>query len=148
MPGNSITALASAGDGALWVGTANGLAEYRGGKFRTYTSSQGLPDNNITSLYEDHGGVLWIVAGVHLSRFQDGKFTDYPPDAELPVTSVRQIREDLNHDLWVAGYSRVVKMTAGQFVTVIEPKRSRRATSSLASSPATTVISGWAAVRA
>src|SRR5207249_4583734 len=117
LPGNSITALASAADGALWIGTSNGLAEYRDKQFHTYTTKQGLPEDAISSLYEDHGGTLWIVAGVYLSRFQDGKFKNFAPDADLPVTSVRQIREDRNHDLWIAGFSRVVKMSGSRFVT-------------------------------
>ena len=60
------------------------------------------------------------MAGIYLSRFQDGKFTNFAPGAELPVTSARVICEDRHHDLWVAGFSRVVKMTSGRFVPVMD----------------------------
>src|SRR6185369_12849958 len=50
------------------------------------------------------------------------KFRNYEPNSAMPITSVRQIREDLQHDLWVAGFSRIVKMSGGQFETLIDPE--------------------------
>lgn len=121
LPANSITALAAAGDGSLWIGTSNGLTLYHDGKFRTFTTKQGLPDDAITALYSDHKGTLWLVAGLYLSRFQDGRFTNFIPGDQIPVSSARALCEDRNHDLWVAGFSRVVKLAGDKFVTMMEP---------------------------
>ena len=52
LPSNSITALAAAGDGSLWIGTSNGLTCIATGRFRTYTTKDGLPDDAITALYD------------------------------------------------------------------------------------------------
>ena len=121
LPANSITALAAAADGSLWVGTPNGLAVYRDGRFRTYTTRDGLADNSITNLTIDHAGVLWIVAGISLSRFQNGRFTNFNPGPRFPVTSVRLVFEDRGHNLWVAGFSALGKLVNGKFTAVNEP---------------------------
>ena len=120
LPSNSITALAATPDGSLWIGTSNGLTQYRNKMFHTFTTRSGLPDDAIINLYVDHTGTLWIVAGIHLSRYHDGKFTNYAPGRDFPVTSVRWVREDQNRELVVGGFSGIVKMTGGKFVTMID----------------------------
>ncbi len=84
LPSNSITALAAAPGGSLWIGTTDGLTELRDGRFRTYTTQQGLPDDAVGALFIDHTGALWIVAGIDLSRFEHGKFTNFAPGPRYP----------------------------------------------------------------
>src|SRR5262245_46522705 len=57
---------------SLWVGTPNGLAQYREGRFRTFTTKDRLPDNAISAVFSDQGDTLWIAAGLHLSRYAAG----------------------------------------------------------------------------
>src|ERR1017187_9418453 len=120
VPIHRTPSLAAANDGVLWIGTSNGLTQYREGQFRTFTVKQGLPDAAITALLAARDGALWVVAGIYLSRYQDGRFTTFSPNIDIPVSSVRAVCEDANHDLWVAGFSRVVRRTGGKFVTAIQ----------------------------
>ena len=72
-----LRALAAAGDGSLWIGTPNGLTQYRDGKFKTFTDERtGCPMPRSRRLYADHDGTLWVVAGIYLSRYENGRFTN------------------------------------------------------------------------
>jgi PAS domain S-box-containing protein len=59
--GNStVTRLARDHQGALWVGTENGLYRYDGHRFLAFTTNQGLPSNKITAIHESPDGTLWV----------------------------------------------------------------------------------------
>jgi PAS domain S-box-containing protein len=59
--GNStVTRLALDGQGALWVGTENGLYRYDGHRFLAFSSNDGLPGNKITAIHESPDGTLWV----------------------------------------------------------------------------------------
>lgn len=47
-------------DGALWMGTPNGLARYRSGHFDVFTSEDGLAADYIQLLHADNIGNLWM----------------------------------------------------------------------------------------
>ena len=67
--------------GGLWVGTASGLnhLDPATGKFRRYSTADGLPNNTIYALLEDAAGGIWISTDDGLSRFDlgGGKFRNY-----------------------------------------------------------------------
>lgn len=67
--------------GTMWIVTENaGLTSMRGGKFRTYTTADGLPGNNPLRLRDlDDGSVLVETGQRGLARIRDGKV--YPYDA-------------------------------------------------------------------
>src|SRR5580692_6563463 len=64
-----VRTLLAARDGALWIGTANGLASWKNGKLRAYPD---LASFRITSLVEDHAGAIW--AGAYQAN--DGKICE------------------------------------------------------------------------
>ncbi len=74
---NNVRALYESPDGALWVGTHNGLnrlaaEDRRAGRnrFKLYTRSDGLPDNTIYGIVpEGDGRHLWLSSNAGLSRF-------------------------------------------------------------------------------
>lgn len=47
-------------DGALWIGTHNGLSRFKDGRFFTFRTEHGLLDNLINHLEEDDDGRLWF----------------------------------------------------------------------------------------
>lgn len=49
-----------AGDGTLWMGTSNGMARYRAGRFDSYPPQCGLRADNIERLAADNDGNLWF----------------------------------------------------------------------------------------
>jgi ligand-binding sensor domain-containing protein len=89
--------------GNLWLGThGSGLNLFRDGRFRLYTTSDGLADNDIYSLYEDRQGALWVgtlTGGI--SRFKDGRFTTWTSADGLPDKFVNAFYEDRQGSLWM-----------------------------------------------
>jgi ligand-binding sensor domain-containing protein/signal transduction histidine kinase len=60
---NYIRVLEEDADGALWIGTFEGLVRWHEGRTTVYTTDQGLPDDKIRALHIDVDGNLWI--GTH-----------------------------------------------------------------------------------
>jgi signal transduction histidine kinase/CheY-like chemotaxis protein/ligand-binding sensor domain-containing protein len=70
-----ITAMAAAGDGALWIGSGGtGVIRYHDGQFTVVARSQ-LPDRNVRALYADSAGVVWIGTELGLSKYAGGKIS-------------------------------------------------------------------------
>jgi PAS domain S-box-containing protein len=57
---STVTRLARDRQGALWVGTENGLFRYDGHRFLAFSTSDGLPGNRITAIHESPDGTLWV----------------------------------------------------------------------------------------
>jgi len=53
-------ALYAAADGALWLGTAEGVWRYDGQTWQQFTAQDGLPDNEVAAIAEDAEGWLWF----------------------------------------------------------------------------------------
>ena len=53
---NTVTSIEDGPDGAMWFGTSGGLTELANGKWRTYTTRDGLPADNVSSIFRDSAG--------------------------------------------------------------------------------------------
>jgi signal transduction histidine kinase/ligand-binding sensor domain-containing protein len=116
LPANSIQTLAAAPDGSLWIGTNGGLVWMRGGRFRTYTTRDGLADNRINKVLVDRNGVVWALAGA-VSRLENGRFATL--DSASPGAA-RVACEDRSGGLLIAGLGGVVRISGGK-ATEIAP---------------------------
>ncbi|WP_158941575.1 two-component regulator propeller domain-containing protein [Granulicella sp. S190] len=76
--------------GALWIGTADGLIQYIGGRFRRYFAGDGLPSGRITNLAISDDGFLLVLTTNGISRF-DGKQSSplLFPSSAIPSAMVR-----------------------------------------------------------
>lgn len=59
-PTQQIRALHVTPDGSLWIGTTDGLIEWRDGRATTYGIANGLPDPHLRAIVHDATGALWI----------------------------------------------------------------------------------------
>jgi signal transduction histidine kinase/ligand-binding sensor domain-containing protein len=88
--------------GNLWIGTTEGggLLRYRGGKFKRFTTDDGVPPGWVFWLYLDHGGRLWIASQLGgLARIDDPtaevlQVAKYTTADGLSSNNVRTITED------------------------------------------------------
>jgi ligand-binding sensor domain-containing protein/signal transduction histidine kinase len=55
-------------EGALWIGTREGLNRLRGGKFAIFTTKQGLANNSVVCIGEDGRRNLWFGCGSGVFR--------------------------------------------------------------------------------
>jgi signal transduction histidine kinase len=99
----------------LCIATLGGLARFTDGKFKNYTTADGLSGNVITALQEDADGSIWIgTQGGGLNRFISGKFSRYQAMG-LPDT-IYGILEDAERGLWISsktGIFRARKQAGG-----------------------------------
>jgi signal transduction histidine kinase/ligand-binding sensor domain-containing protein len=79
--GGVIRALHEDDEGALWIGSHNGLTRFSNNRFVTLTPREGLPGNGITGIVQGRSGRLWIglLTGVlHLERSEFDRFARDP----------------------------------------------------------------------
>lgn len=90
-------------NGSLWIGTSEsgGLLRYHDGKFKRFTTVDGVPAGWIISLYVDHAGRLWIGSQLGgLNRIDDPaadtlRIVRYTTLDGLSSNNIRSITEDL-----------------------------------------------------
>jgi diguanylate cyclase (GGDEF)-like protein len=76
LPMNTAQSIYQTRNGALWVGTAGGLAQFDGLRFTTFESSAGpeIAAGPIFGFMEDREGALWIGHSKGSARYRNGKF--------------------------------------------------------------------------
>ncbi len=100
IPMAQCNALLTSRDGTLWIGTySKGLLAYKNGKFRRYTTKDGLSDERIVEIYEDRSGNLWLGTPTGLMRMKNNQFTFFGSKEGLPA-HIWSIREDHTGTLW------------------------------------------------
>jgi len=73
LPGNKVQALFADREGALWIGTNNGLVRYSAKQIQRFPVTDPLATASILSLLEDREGNLWVgteTGGLHILRDQ------------------------------------------------------------------------------
>lgn len=104
-------------DGALWVGTPDGLNQLKDGRFTVYTFANGLANDFVRSLYEDREGRLWIGTRGGLSVLEGGEFKSYTTFDGLPNDYIGVIYEDRGGALWVGTLGGLSRFKDGRFTT-------------------------------
>jgi PAS domain S-box-containing protein len=86
--------------GRIWVGTDQGLAQFRNGRF---SEVPGPPSLHVfvRSIYEDHDGTLWVGTSSGLHRFTENGIEVYTPSDGLSDGEVLSLLEDREGSLWV-----------------------------------------------
>jgi ligand-binding sensor domain-containing protein len=84
-----LTQLVEDRNGVLWVGgITGGIASFEDGRFKRYTTDDGLPSNAITSMDFDRDGDLWIGTPKGACRYSHGAFKTYTERDGLSGLSV------------------------------------------------------------
>lgn len=107
LPDNSITSIAQASDGYLWVATQGGLVRFDGVQFRRLSlpTISGVPFGMIRALAASESNHLWLAleGGVVISAAAD-KTRIFTATDGLPLFRPLSIAEDAERAIWV-GYS-------------------------------------------
>jgi ligand-binding sensor domain-containing protein len=82
---NEVWALEEDNEGTLWIGTyGGGLTQLKNGRFRTFTTADGLPDDVVMRIEKDPAGNLWLITPQGLARFSNGGLHRVTPEEGLP----------------------------------------------------------------
>ena len=103
LPSDVVRCFQEGADGALYVGTAAGLARYDGKQFASLqgTADRPTPAGNITCILRDSGGVLWFAADSGLYRYDGVTWSFLDEEDGLPSSVVRTIIQDRQGDYWI-----------------------------------------------
>jgi ligand-binding sensor domain-containing protein/signal transduction histidine kinase len=114
---NQILSLAEDRAGSLWLGSVGGgLTRYANGRFRQYTTRDGLASDFVRCLLVDHAGHLWIgTRGGGLNLFRDERFTTYTTRDGLPSDQILTLAEDKRDVLWIGTTKGLAKYEQGRF---------------------------------
>jgi len=103
-PPGHIRALGSGRDGAMHVGSDQGLFTVRpGGAIESWTAAQGLPASGVTLVAEDGSGRLWACTGRTLVMKEPGaaRFTDQSRLLKAAIMPYGTFFKDRDGALWL-----------------------------------------------
>jgi ligand-binding sensor domain-containing protein/signal transduction histidine kinase len=97
-----VQAMLCARDGALWIGTSDGLLRVGNGAERRLSIGDGLSDNSVLTLMETEDGAVLAGTKNGFSRVRGGEVERFRPDDGLSQSTVYSLYEDREGSLWVA----------------------------------------------
>jgi ligand-binding sensor domain-containing protein/signal transduction histidine kinase len=111
---NSVFCLMVSRDGTLWIGTeGGGLARYAHGRFRSWTTQDGLSNDFVRSLAQDKQGNIWAGTDNGLLKLEGERFVRVDGRAGIPALAVHAIYLDRESRLWVGG-SKLLCLTGAK----------------------------------
>ncbi|HEY8187073.1 MAG TPA: two-component regulator propeller domain-containing protein, partial [Pyrinomonadaceae bacterium] len=90
-----------AADGHIWIGTFGGLTEFSDGRFRSYTSAQGLSNSYVSPQAEDPDGNLWLASATGAMKITWSGFTTFGKVDGLSNAKVMSVFENQSGELCV-----------------------------------------------
>lgn len=109
----TVTALACAKDGSIWLGTTDGLKQIRGKTVRSVTAANGLPDNAVSALAEGPDGSIWVGTDKGVSRYRNGEISVYRTRDGLSHSQVLSLFFDREGSLWAGTKDGLDQFTDG-----------------------------------
>jgi ligand-binding sensor domain-containing protein len=98
---NSVTSL-MADTGGVWIGTANGLASFHNGNWRTYGLFNGLSSSRINCMATDPKGFAWIGTSLRLARIKNDTLTENIVPFGIPsIMNITALAADSMGNLWI-----------------------------------------------
>ncbi len=103
-PSKTVEAVTLDSRGFLWFSTREGLAQYDGYRFRTYSRLNGLPRDGVADFIETRSGIYWAATAEGVARFDptapaQKKFIVYRP-AQPEAQDVHILYEDRFGRVW------------------------------------------------
>jgi len=91
-------------EGAMLLGTPNGLYVLDGENSRWLTTHNGLAADDVRVIISDHGGDIWLGGYGGVTRMHHGQFQRWTEAEGLPSNNIRSIMEDSAGEIWVGTY--------------------------------------------
>src|SRR5262249_31098814 len=125
-----ITCVLAARDGAIWMGTTDGLTRWDRGQITIFRersgevkagvrqiTARGLPDLGVHSLLQDSHGRVWLASRRGAGYLENDR---YVPIDSFPQENVHSMAESSNGDLWIATQEHgLVQLSQGRKVEEI-----------------------------
>lgn len=118
MINHSVRQMAEDDKGRIWMATRGGLSVFENGRFKNYTTKDGLPGDNLRCITLDDDDNVWIgTNGNGAAKFDGKTFTVFTDKNGLRHNFVHSIYCDTKGNVWFGTGNGVDKMTeAGSFM--------------------------------
>lgn len=113
---DSVTSLASGGNGYVWVGTKSGLNLCTGKEIKSFTGRDGLPDEFVSGVNVARSGAVWITTRGGMCRYVDGHIAPYefPTESQGRSPEYLGVYEDRRGNLWAFGDTYLINLAEGK----------------------------------
>ncbi len=114
---DAVRALCETSDGALWIGTTNGLTRLKSGKLTRFNETDGLLHPVVRSICEDTAGSLWVATSAGLNLFQNEQLVPAPLNNDSEIGSPRVLLLDDENVLWIGGKGGLARLKQSRLST-------------------------------
>lgn len=99
---NAVYSIYRAPDGAVWAGTLNeGVSRFRDGKWRTFTTRDGIPSNTILVITGNAEGEVVLGTPNGLAELRNNRWLTYATHDGLPPGRIESLFLDDRGILWI-----------------------------------------------
>ncbi len=99
---DAVDTIYRAADGTVWAGTLDeGLSRFHGGKWRTFTTKDGLPSNRISVITGNAAGNIFVGTPNGLAVLKNDHWIAYTAHDGLPPGPVESLFLDDANTLWI-----------------------------------------------
>lgn len=119
LPINSVSTLHQSRDGYLWIGTPEGLVQFDGNEFRTFTpeNTYGMTSGRITCFAESPDGTLWAgTSGGGVLRIKHASFKSYTTKNGLSSNYIFSLAVDSLGLVWLGTNGQGVYTLVGDTI--------------------------------
>ncbi len=116
VPSAGIKTIANDGRGNVWFGGSEGVVLFSNGKFKSFTSDNGLSDNTVNVIFCS-GGTTWVGTEKGVSQYRGGSWKVFSTQDGLCGPKVRDITADDEGGVWFATNKGVALYKSGQWKT-------------------------------
>ncbi len=86
---NEVWALQEDEEGTLWIATyGGGITSYKDGRFRTFTTADGLADDVATAIAKDGSGGLWLSTPAAICHYSHENFNCFKTPEKVRVSTL------------------------------------------------------------
>ena len=122
LPANSISAMRLLANGELLIGTHNGLAVWREGKFIRNPTASWLDGASIAAIAEDRDRRLWVATNGQGIAVREGSLIRRFGQREgLMTEALTRITVDRNGGVWVGSLEGIYRLTGERFERFATP---------------------------
>ena len=99
----------------MWFGTHyGGVFRWQSGRWKRFTTRDGLPSDYVRSLHVDADGTIWLATIAGLCRWREGRFTAITTAHGLWHDSLSHIADDGRGNLWLSSFGGVFRVSRQQ----------------------------------
>jgi ligand-binding sensor domain-containing protein/signal transduction histidine kinase len=113
---NGVWSIRQSTDGSMWFGTnGGGVMQLKDGRFKTYTTQDGLPSNVVHHMCSDRAGGMWFATRNGIAHYADGRITAYHLPGDVQQNAVNHVLLDREGTLWVGSVGGLWSFKDGVF---------------------------------